>query len=43
MFAPKYNILRRTWNYLTDIKVNAIQLSYIVGVKIKSVAEKLYL
>jgi hypothetical protein len=38
---PKYNNLRRTWKYSNDFKVNAIQLSYVVGVSIKSVAEKL--
>jgi len=38
---PKYNNPRRTWKYSNDFKVNAIQLSYVVGVTIKSVAEKL--
>jgi hypothetical protein len=37
---PKYNNPRRTWKYSNDYKVNAIQLSYVVGVSIKSVAEK---
>ena len=38
---PKYNKPRRTWKYSNDFKVSAIQLSYVVGVTIKSVAEKL--
>ena len=38
---PKYNNPRRTWKYSNEFKVNAIQLSYVVGVTIKSVAEKL--
>ncbi|KGJ93814.1 transposase IS3/IS911 family protein [Colwellia psychrerythraea] len=38
---PKYNYPRRTWKYSCDFKVNAIQLSYVVGVTIKSVGEKL--
>ena len=38
---PKYNNPRRTWKYSNDFKVNAVQLSYVVGVTIKSVAEKL--
>jgi hypothetical protein len=36
---PKYNNPRRTWQYSKDFKVNAIQLSYVVGVTIKSVAK----
>ena len=38
---PKYNNPRRTWKYSNDFKVNAVQLSFVVGVTIKSVAEKL--
>ncbi len=38
---PKYNNPRRTWKYSNEFKVNAIQLSYVVGVTIKSVAENL--
>ena len=38
---PKYNNPRRTWQYSNNFKVNAIQLSYVTGVTIKSVAEKL--
>jgi transposase len=38
---PKYNNPRRTWKYSNEFKVNAIQLSFAVGVTIKSVAEKL--
>ena len=38
---PKYNNPRRTWQYSNDFKVNAVQLSFVVGVTIKSVAEKL--
>ena len=38
---PKYNNPRRTWKYSNDFKVKAIQLSYVTGVTIKSVAEKL--
>ena len=39
---PKYNNPRRTWqHYSNKFKVNAVQLSFTVGVTIKSVAEKL--
>ena len=38
---PKYNNPRRTWKYSNDFKVNAVQLSFVVGVTIKAVAEKL--
>ena len=38
---PKYNNPRRTWKYSNDFKVNAVQLSFVVGVTIKTVAEKL--
>jgi transposase len=38
---PKYNNTRRTWKYSNDFKVNAVQLSFTVGVTIKSVAETL--
>jgi len=38
---PKYNNPRRTWQYSSDFKVNVVQLSFVVGVTIKSVAEKL--
>ena len=38
---PKYNNPRRTWKYSNDFKVNAVQLSFTVGVTIKSVAETL--
>ena len=38
---PKYNNPRRTWKYSNDFKVNAVQLSFVVGVTIKSVAETL--
>ena len=38
---PKYNNPRRTWKYSNDFKVNAVQLSFVVGITIKSVAEKL--
>lgn len=38
---PKYNNPRRTWKYSNDFKVNAVQLSFVVSVTIKSVAEKL--
>jgi transposase-like protein len=38
---PKYNNPRRTWQYSNEFKVNAVQLSFTVGVTIKSVAEKL--
>ena len=37
---PKYNNPRRTWKYTNDFKVNAVQLSFTVGITIKSVAEK---
>jgi transposase len=37
---PKYNNSRRTWRYSNDFKVNAVELSYVVVVTIKSVAEK---
>ncbi len=37
----KYNNPRRTWKYSNDFKINIIQLSYVVGVTIKSAAEKL--
>ena len=40
-FMPKYNNPRRTWQYSNDFKVNAVQLSFVVGVTIKAVAEKL--
>jgi len=40
-FMPKYNNPRRTWKYSNDFKVNAVQLSFVVGVTIKAVAEKL--
>jgi transposase len=38
---PKYNNPRRTWKYSNDFKVNAVQLSFVVGVTIKTVALKL--
>ena len=38
---PKYNNPRRTWKYSNEFKVNAVQLSFVVGVTIKSVALKL--
>jgi transposase len=38
---PKYNNPRRTWKYSNEFKVNAVQLSFVVGVTIKSVAENL--
>jgi transposase-like protein len=38
---PKYNNPRRIWKYSNDFKVNAVQLSFTVGVTIKSVAETL--
>lgn len=38
---PKYNNPRKTWQYSNDFKVNAVQLSFITDVTIKSVAEKL--
>lgn len=38
---PKYNNLRKTWQYSNDFKVNAVQLSFIAEVTVKSVAEKL--
>jgi len=38
---PKYNNPRRTWKYSNEFKVNAVQLSFVVGVTIKSVAETL--
>ena len=37
---PKYNNRRRTWKYSNDFKVNADQLSFVIGITIKSVAEK---
>ena len=40
-FMPKYNNPRRTWKYSNEFKVNAVQLSFVVGVTIKSVAETL--
>jgi len=38
---PKCNNPRRTWKYLNDFKVNVIQLSFVIGLTTKSVAEKL--
>ena len=38
---PKYNNPRRTWKYTNEFKVNAVQLSFNVGITIKSVAETL--
>ena len=38
---PKYNNPRRTWKYSNDFKVNAVQLSFVVGITIKTVALKL--
>ena len=38
---PNHNNPRRTWKYSNDFKVNAVELSYVVGVTIKSLAEKL--
>ena len=36
---PKYNNPRRTWKYSNDFKVNAVQLSFVVGVTIKTVSD----
>jgi transposase-like protein len=38
VFMRKYNSPRRTWKYSIELKVNAVQLSFVT---IKSVAEKL--
>lgn len=38
---PKYNNLRKTWQYTNEFKVKAVQLTYLDGVQVKKVAETL--
>lgn len=38
---PRYTQPRRTWHYLNEFKVKAVQLSLLEGVKVKEVAETL--
>jgi transposase len=38
---PRYTQPRRTWHYLNEFKVKAVQLSLLEGVQVKEVAETL--
>lgn len=38
---PRYTKPRRTWHYLNEFKVKAVQLSLLEGVQVKEVAETL--
>ena len=38
---PRYTQPRRTWHYLNEFKVKAVQLSLLEGVQVKAVAETL--
>lgn len=38
---PKYTNPRKTWHYLNEFKVKAVQLSLLEGVQVKEVAETL--
>ncbi|MDX2464913.1 MAG: transposase [Porticoccus sp.] len=38
---PKYTNPRKTWHYLNEFKVKAVQLSLLDGVQVKEVAETL--
>ena len=38
---PKYQNPRKTWHYLNEFKVKAVQLSLLEGVRVKKVAETL--
>lgn len=38
---PRYTQPRRTWHYLNEFKVKAVQLSLLDGVQVKEVAETL--
>jgi len=38
---PKYTNPRKTWYYLNEFKVKAVQLSLLEGVQVKEVAETL--
>lgn len=38
---PKYNQPRKTWQYTTEFKAKAVQLSLLDGVQVKEVAETL--
>ena len=38
---PRYTQPRRTWHYLNEFKVKAVQLSLLKGVQVKEVAETL--
>ena len=38
---PRYTQPRRTWHYLNEFKVKAVQLSLLEGVQVKDVAETL--
>lgn len=37
---PKYTNPRKTWHYLNEFKVKAVQLSLLEGVQVKEVADE---